>query len=140
MEFEGVRSHPRASSIDAKGQLGVEAILRETTPTIFDWATNEEQASDAAPNTNLPDPRVVARRAIRRSNEENYETRDGNAVKTRAAISCAPSGYEFGVTYQFEYRAVGDSEWTVIPLTRGVRRAARAWKFLTLRAAAMTSK
>jgi hypothetical protein len=108
---------------DAKGQLGIEAVLRETTPTIFDWATSEEQASDPAPNTNLPDPRVVGMPGNPAISEANYETRDGNAVKTRVTVSCAPSGYEFGVMYQFEYRAVGDSEWTVIPLVRAAAGA-----------------
>ncbi|MBS4049067.1 MAG: hypothetical protein KG075_22170, partial [Alphaproteobacteria bacterium] len=34
--------------------------LRETTSTIYDWSTDEEQTVDDAPNTDLPDPFTVA--------------------------------------------------------------------------------
>ena len=34
--------------------------FQETDASIYDWTTSEEQTIDPAPNSNLPDPRVVA--------------------------------------------------------------------------------
>jgi hypothetical protein len=40
--------------------LGVDLELREISTDVFDWSTNEQQPFDPAPNTNLPDPFVIA--------------------------------------------------------------------------------
>ena len=40
--------------------LGVNLTLRETATTVFSWTTGDEQTSDPAPNTTLPNPFQVA--------------------------------------------------------------------------------
>ena len=60
----GSRRPPKARSTfpaaDAGGYLGVDLVLRETAPNVYDWDASEEQALDPAPATDLPGPFTVA--------------------------------------------------------------------------------
>jgi len=48
-----------ASQLTFSDTVGVDLELREVASNVYDWSTDEEQALDAAPNTNLPNAFTV---------------------------------------------------------------------------------
>jgi len=108
-------------SIGEDGTLGVRLNLRETAAAVFDWSTSEEQVVDIAPNTDLPDIGVIAAPGTPAVAEELYETRDGRGVAAKAVVSWGASTYPYGPQYQLEYKRAADTEYTVLPITRGTQ-------------------
>jgi hypothetical protein len=96
--------------------LAVQLTLRETASAVYDFATNEDAQGDIAPNTTLPNPGIVPPPGTPSISEENYETRDGRAVATKAIVTYAQSVYPFGASYQLEYKRTSASTYTVQPL------------------------
>ena len=100
--------------------LGVDLVLLETAPEVYDWATDEESAVDPAPNTELPDIFNVLPPSNLTAVESLYITRDGGGVKARVTLAWDASPDAFvvaGGSYQAEYRLTGTSAWTRLPRT-----------------------
>lgn len=93
------------------GELLVVLTLRETASNVYDWSASEEQALDAAPNTNLPDPFTVGVPGLPAIVESNYETRDGNALKTQIVVSWGESPDALAERYQLRYKLAADATY-----------------------------
>jgi len=94
------------------GALGVDAVLRETDPTIYDWATSEETLVDPAPNTNLPNPFVIAAPGVPSVTEVLYATLDGVGVRSLARVSWAESADGQAWRYELNWKLRADTEWS----------------------------
>ncbi len=114
-----------ALSIDSGGEggaptLGVDLTLQETDASIYAWETSEEQTIDPAPDTTLPDPRVVLAPGAPLASEALYATRDSAGVKARVTMAWNPSVDAFLREYQPEYRVntgSGFGAWIKLPRT-----------------------
>ncbi len=93
-----------AFAIGEGNQLQVNLGLRETAATVYDWASSEEQAVDAAPNTNLPDPFTIGAPGQPTIQETTYQTRAGAGVKAQILVSWAPASDARVEDYQMRYR------------------------------------
>lgn len=112
----------------------IDVTAVETASAIYDWDGSLERQVDAAPDTNLPDPRIVSPPGGPGISEANYVTRVGAGVKTRVTVSWAPAAAAFAVDYQLEYRQSGATAWTVLPKTSATLQvfddfAAGRWDF-----------
>jgi hypothetical protein len=115
--FEVVESEIAFGS-EENPDISVKLTLRETAAAVYDFATNEDEQGDIAPNTTLPDPGIVPAPGQPAISEENYETRDGRGVATKMIVTYAASAYPFGASYQLEYRLTSATAYTPIPLFR----------------------
>lgn len=98
--------------------------LKETAEAVFDWADGEETTVDLAPNTNLPDPSVVADIAgltLASGNDEMYLRGDGT-IAAGLKVSWTPvsdmfvlNGGQIEVQYKRTYsddaETVANSTW-----------------------------
>jgi hypothetical protein len=100
--------------------LVVQAMLRETTSTIYDWSTSEEQTVDDAPNTDLPDAFNIDPPGPPAITEQLYETTTTRGVAVKALLSWAASPNAFVSRYEPSYRLVGATDWIVLPQTSGL--------------------
>ena len=93
---------------------GVNLVLQEESAACYAWSA-EETIADPAPDTGLPDPYTVAAPGVPAVSEALYETREGSGVKVRVTFTAADSAGPYVDAYQFEYRATGATDWTVLP-------------------------
>lgn len=107
-------------AINADGTLGYHLSLRETAAAVYEWATNEEQEIDLAPNTDLGDPLTVAAPGVPSVSEALYETTGSAGVKARATMGWVAVPDAFVVDYLPEYR-VAAGAWTTLAATSGIR-------------------
>lgn len=89
--------------------LLIEMALRETDESVFDWASSEEQTTDPAPNTDLPDLRDVDPPAS--IDVVDLPFGDSGAV----AVTLGESAGPYLRAYQVEYLAPGAATYTVVP-------------------------
>lgn len=82
---------------------GIDLVLRETDATVFDWNSGLETVSDAAPNTNLPDPFVLAAPGTPDVSETLYASQTGAGVKNRATASWSAPDDSFAEEYQLAF-------------------------------------
>lgn len=99
--------------IEPDGRMEIEAILRETDSAVYDWSVSDEQLATIAPNTNLPDPDVVAAPTA-------LTAAQSTTVWDTAELSCTAPSDSLVTKYQFEYRLIEPGspqtgEWTVMP-------------------------
>lgn len=106
-------------SINPDGTLGYHLSLRETAAAVYDWTTDEEQAIDIAPNTDLDNPLLIAAPGLPDVAEALYETTGSAGVKARATLSWAAVADAFVMDYLPEYRVAAGS-WARLPATQGV--------------------
>jgi hypothetical protein len=97
--------------------LVIQTMLRETTSSIYDWSTSEEQAVDDAPNTDLPDAFNIDPPGPPAITEQQYETTTGRGVAVKALLSWVASPHAFVSQYEPSYRLVGATDWIVLPRT-----------------------
>ena len=106
-------------AVDSDGEdpiYGVDLLLRETDPSIYDWSTSEEQDYDPAPNTTLPSLQDVSEPtglALASGTDELFLRQDGT-VFSRIKVSWAASTDAFvlsGGYYEVQYKKSSDSEW-----------------------------
>ena len=93
--------------------LGVDLELRETAPTVYDWANGEETGVDPAPNTLLPNPRRVAPPTGLVVASEQIKTATGDETY-RASVSWTPALDLFvtdGGRYEVQWRQSADAEY-----------------------------
>ncbi len=103
------------------GIIGVDVTLRETAEAIYDWdPAIDEQTVDPAPNTTLPDLFNPLPPSNIEVEEELYETRSGNGVKTRALLSWPASPDAFIKAYRVRYRMNGAVDWNVLADVTGL--------------------
>lgn len=96
---------------DGMPRFGVNLDLQETDSGVYTWSSSEEQESDAAPTTTLPDPRDVAPPGIPVVSEEIYETTGSSGVKAKVVLTWAPSPHGQAWRYEHEYKARGAVSW-----------------------------
>lgn len=94
--------------------------LQEESSASYDWDDGEATPVDPAPDTNLPDPLVVAKAGPFTIREELYVTRSGDGVKTKAILSWLPSPDVFVTAYEVRYRYIPSgiglpTDWFVQP-------------------------
>ena len=108
---------------DADGNpvLGVDLVLLETAPEVYDWSTSEESDVDPAPNSELPDVFDVLPPTNLLVEEEIYSTRDGAGVKAKATVTWSASPDAFVVDYRVEVRPSGASAWLPRAVVIGTR-------------------
>ena len=94
--------------------FGVDITLRETSAATYDWSTDDETIVAASAISTLPGPGDVADPDGLSVSEVLYSTRDGGGVKSKIVLVAGEADDGFVVSYQFEYRVVGDIVWTVI--------------------------
>ena len=112
-------------SQESEGQaLGYDLSLRETAAAVWDWSNGEETTIDPAPNTNLPDPRVVAAPTsllLESGASEIFEQVDGTVIPRIKATWTMPadSFVQFGGLIRIEFKRTSETEWLPWGTTRG---------------------
>ena len=107
--------------------------LREASPLIYSWTATEQDIYAAAPRSNLPDAFRAPAPGTPEITEENYTTRDGAGVRTRAIVDWEGDS-PFTAEYEVEAQRPGSTEWIFIgrTLTRTITLpdvAAGTWHF-----------
>lgn len=105
---------------DGNPVLGVDMLLQETSPVVFDWLADEESPIDPAPNTNFPEVFDVLPPSNLRKSESLYVSRDGGGVKAMFRLDFDASEDAFvtsGGHYAGRYRRTGATVWTPFPAT-----------------------
>ena len=97
---------------------GVDLTLQEEAAACYTWSA-EETTVDPAPDTNLPDPRVVAVPGTPTVTESLFETTGSAGVKARASMAWAASTDAFVVDYLPDYR-IAAGTWVALPATTGL--------------------
>jgi hypothetical protein len=122
-EFEVLKWTFRLLTSATSITLAVELTARETAPGVWDWANGEETAVDLAPNTNLPDPSVVAvptgLAVLTDSSTANNNT--GNYLPRARVTWNTPNDIyvEQGGKYRLEYKKSADATWILWTEGRG---------------------
>lgn len=112
-------------SQDSEGPaLGYDLSLRETAAAVWDWSNGEETTIDPAPNTNLPDPRVVAAPTsllLESGTDQIFEQADGTVIPRIRATWTMPadSFVQFGGLIRIEFKRTSETEWLPWGTTRG---------------------
>lgn len=106
------------SPVFEDGELGVNAILRETDPNIYAWTSNTDEGDLLpAPKTTLPDPFNVGKPGIPYFVEELYQTSGSAGVKTKLEVFWDPPQDAFvqeGGQYQLEYKPASLTDFNVL--------------------------
>lgn len=93
--------------------LGVQMTLRETAPEIFDWTISEEQTTDPAPNTTLPNAFLVDAPVGLRFDSFPVATLDGDVI-FRIVLSWQLHNDTFvtrGGLLEIQYKLDSETEW-----------------------------
>ncbi|WP_085908272.1 hypothetical protein [Kiloniella majae] len=103
--------------VTEKGQngvpvLGVDLVLRETAPEIYDWNSGEETIVDPAPDSNLPSPFDVPKPGIPSVSEELYRS-PGGGLKTRIIFESAVTEWPYPLQYEYAFSINGLSLKTI---------------------------
>lgn len=90
---------------------------QENAASVFDWATDEESTIDAAPNSNLPDPRSVINPTslvLTSGPTTIHEQEDGTVVPRLKVAWTVPADQSVRTAgrIQIQYQVDGASEWT----------------------------
>jgi hypothetical protein len=93
--------------------LGIDLVLRETAPEIFDWNSGEETIVDPAPDSNLPSPFDVPQPGIPSVTEELYRS-PGGGLKTRITFNTAVTEWPYPLEYEYAF-SINGSSLKIIP-------------------------
>ena len=99
----------RVMRITLQNNDEVRILAMEYDATAYDFGTIA--VSDAAPNTNLPNPATVVAPTDLVATESLYSTRDNN-IKAKVDLSWVASKDIFVNEYEWSYRKNGDSTYT----------------------------
>lgn len=106
--------------------LAVEATLRETASTVFDWSSGEETAVDPAPDTTLPDAlNVVAPTGLTLTSgtDELFVKQDGTVV-SRIKVAWTDSVDAFADRVEIQFKKSSASAWQPsLYVPQGVQQA-----------------
>lgn len=129
--FEVLQWKPRLDDAGDGGApyLGVDIDCNEADSSIFDWATNEEQAVGPVIPPTLPNWSAVPSPGAPEVTETLYEGRDGSDVKARVTLTWAASPSALVDTYETEFKpsSGGSDAWVTFapPTNRTVLTAER---------------
>jgi hypothetical protein len=104
----------KGMKMDRVPEGAIRVVLQEESSASYDWNSGEATLVDPAPDTNLPDPSVVAAPGNPAVAEQKYVTSDGSGVKTKAIVTWGASTDGFLRDYQLEYKLAAATEWTVL--------------------------
>lgn len=93
---------------------GVDLVLQEEAPEVYDWNHGEATKVDPAPNTNLPDPSdcpAPTGLATESGDAQMGLSADGTLFP-RILVSWNSTSGWFVTGYRVEWQRVGDSSWT----------------------------
>ena len=99
--------------LNSDGTVNVSLIEHQNS--IYPWASKAEQAS--SPDTNLPDPFVVASPLPDNITEELYTTVNSVGTRSRATFIWNAPQDAFVVNYEAEYKLSASSAYTFIAMT-----------------------
>lgn len=105
-------------------RLGCDLTLRETASGVYDWASGEETTVDLAPNTDLPDPSVVAAPTglTLASGTAQLDKRLDGTIFSRIKASWTAPADAFVTsagTIEIQYKKSADSAWQSAPPVPG---------------------
>lgn len=92
-------------------RFGVDVLLRETASTVYDWNSGEETTVDPAPDTDLPDPFVVAPPGAPSVVETLYETTGSAGLKSKATVTWGASPDGQARLYDLEWKLKSADKW-----------------------------
>ena len=101
--------------------MGVDLVLRETSPLVFDWSATEEQIMAAAPLTNLPSAFDVPTPNTPTVTEALYVTSNSAGVKVLVELDWTGSELDFVDRFQVQFRRLPSAEWQAVPSTEMTR-------------------
>lgn len=101
---------------DDDDAMGVDLVLREISPLVYDWDASEEEIIEAAPPTTLPSSRDVPQPITPGVSEELYVTRRSAGVRVRVQLDWSGSETDFVDRFQVEVQQNGGA-WQRIPGT-----------------------
>ena len=87
---------------DSEEAMGVDLVLRETSPLVYDWDATEEEIIEAAPPTTLPGSRDVPQPNVPSVSEELYVTRRSAGVRVLVELDWGGSETAFVDRFQVE--------------------------------------
>lgn len=102
-----------------EGYLGLDVTLRETAAASFDFAVGEEQLTDPAPNSNLPDHRVVAAPGVPTVSENTFATSEAAGIRTKVILEWAASTGPFLSHYEVQYKLAAAADFIEQPIVLG---------------------
>jgi len=106
----------RVMRITLQNNDEVRILAMEYDATAYDFGTIN--ASDAAPNTNLPDATVTIAPTAISISESLYDTIGSAGVKVRVQIDWTASADIFVREYNVEWKKSADSDWIFLTTTR----------------------
>ena len=97
--------------------FGLDLTLRETAAGVWDWNAGEETVVDLAPNTNLPDPRVVVNPTgltLTSGATTGFVQPDGTVIPRLKVAWTAPADQPVlsGGAIRIEYKTTVAPEWS----------------------------
>lgn len=95
---------------------GVSLTVQEETSASYDWNSGEATVHDPAPDTILPDPRIVDPPGNPVVTEALYNSTEGSGVKVQANLTWEESTASFLKEYEVSYKLASSS--TYIPVGR----------------------
>ncbi|ACB76714.1 hypothetical protein [Opitutus terrae] len=97
----------------AKPGFVIDITGQETDASIFDWLTDEENVDDPAPNTNLPNPRVVPTPTGLTLTPAAFLQPDGTSLsRLLATWTAAPSAWvQGGGSIELQYKTTAAPVW-----------------------------
>ena len=104
-------------TLNSDGTVAVSLV--EHQDSIYPWSVKTE--ADNVPDTNLPDPFLVASPLPTGISEELYITVNSKGTQSRAIFSWAAPNDAFVVNYEAEYKANGASIYTFITTTSALK-------------------
>lgn len=95
---------------------GVSLTVQEETSASYNWNSGEATVYDPAPDTTLPDPRIVDPPGNPVVTEALYNSTEGSGVKVQANLTWEESTASFLKEYEVSYKLASSS--TYIPVGR----------------------
>lgn len=95
-------------------KIGVEMVLRETAPTVYDWNLGEETAKDPVPNTNFPNPFDVPTPSgvtVVSDEPDNLFFSGDSTLLTRLKVQWVNPPGSFFDHIETQFKLIADSEW-----------------------------
>lgn len=103
--------------VDGVTALGVDLVLRETAPEVYDWSSSEETPVDVAPDTDLPDPfnpDAPTDLMLESGSDQLLLGTDGSVI-SRILATWTASVDAMVNEYEVQFKKSEDSDWTSAP-------------------------
>lgn len=94
--------------------MGIDLVLRETAPEVYDWNSGEETIVDPAPDTDLPnpfDPDPPTELVLDSGSDQLLLGTDGSVIsRILATWTASPDGMV--AEYEVQFKRSAETEWT----------------------------